>query len=389
MKRPALRFAFSIFSLLTFFINPLFVGSVEADYLKVDVPSEVFQNEQFSSAIEISAKPNSIYFLKARIGQNQSEMTKGQTLDEASGVWLSDSVNWERFPKFQTDGDGRWVGSLKVRTSQSSSLGQNLFVIRIKSTADGSTKDSEPYQISLLEAPAPAPEAIVEEKGDPILNEFLPSPISGSEWVEIKNKGTGKIDLGGWLIDDEEGKSSPFEIPANTIVEPNGFYVAYFSSAKLNDLEDSVRLLKPDGTVVEEYRYQSPEKGKSFTKDSGGNWFKTAEITPGTTNPNPPNVSTAGNENEKSQILAEKTESEEESLNTSLPKLTTSTESAKIATVSGSFKDLEKGTKLINKIPFVLGIFLIFSALAILVKNTYTNYKNRKSKDLAAFSSDQ
>ncbi len=383
MKYFLLRLTIFVSIATSFFLNPLAVNVVEADYLKVTSPAEVTQDTQFEVGLQIAAKPDTKYYLKGRLGQALNSLTKAQTFDEKTGVWLSDTVSWDRFPEFQTDSDGHWTGRLKIRPNQTTALGKNLLVIRIRNSSDNSNKDSEPYQISVVEAPKIPEPPKVEAKGEPILNEFMSTPSDGQEWVEIKNKGTGNIELSGWLIDDEEGKSSPFEVPQGTVVAPNSFYVAYFSSAKLNDLTDSVRLLRADNSLVEEYRYNSPEKGKSFAKNSSGAWFLTDTPTPGTVNPNPLEAGPTQSTPNKTKVLAEQTEVvAEESLSTSLPKLTNSTESAKVATVSASFGNKKTNENFLNKLPFVFGGLLIFVALGILGKNTYLKLKV-KSPQLA------
>lgn len=373
----------TIFALLTlsFFVNPLSVNNVEADFLKVIAPAEIEQNKPFVIDLEISDKPDTTFALKARLGPNDGALTKGQTFDPESGVWLSDSVSWERFPKIKTDSEGHWQGQLTAKPGNNSSTGKNLLEVRLKNFTDNTTKDSDSYLLTITE-PVKIPEAPkVETKGEPILNEFFAA--GGPEWVEIKNKGEGKIDLSGWLIDDEEGKSSPFVIPSGIILESGQFYVANFPSPKLNDITDSVRLLKPDNTLVEEYRYNSPEKGQSFAKDSTGNWFMTAELTPGTNNPNPPVISPTQTTTNPT-VLAETTNSETDEVpDTSLPKLLESTESAKIATVSGSFKDPNKSNTLFRYLPVILGGFLIVLAVGIVGKNIYFGYKVKQASQKA------
>lgn len=364
---------------LSFFLNPLSVSHVEADYLKITAPAEVIQNTPFEITVEISAKASTNYSIKARLGNSSGQMTKGQTQDNQTGIWLSDSVAWDRFPKIQTDGSGHWQGTLKVKPTTTAALGTNLLVIRVQDNIDGSTKDSEPYQITINEAQlAPVVPRIIAI-GEPILNEFLAAPGGGQEWVEIKNKGNTDADLSGWLIDDEEGKSSPFIIPQGTVVAANGFYVAYFSSPKLNDATDSVRLIKPDGTLVEEYRYNSPEKGKSFAKDSNGVWFTATEVSPGTNNPKPPiSVGAADNTSKNKVLTAETTQNSEVELTTA-PKLSVATKSAKIATVSASYKDSGLKEGWINKIPLFFGGLLILAAFGVLGKNIYLKARRDKT----------
>ncbi len=141
MRKYLYRAATFNFLALSFFLNPLSVSNVEADYLKVTAPAEIFQSSQFEIAVEISAKPSTNYSAKVRLGATTNQLTKGQTLDTSSGVWLSDSVSWDRFPRFQTDTDGHWSGHLQAKTGSTATTGANLLVVRLNNSSDGSTKD--------------------------------------------------------------------------------------------------------------------------------------------------------------------------------------------------------------------------------------------------------
>lgn len=328
-------FAF-FFSLVFYLVNPT---AVAADYLKVNAPAEIFVETPFEVSLDISAQANSDYFVKARIGKEISKLKNGQTFSESKGVWLSDTVSWTSFPSFTTDSSGHYSGKIKVQASKNSELGQNLLVIR---TRDGNGKltDSPAYSVNILsteQAPVPAkPEPVVVKTAEPILNEFMPQPpTSSKEWVEIKNKGEGSIDLSGWKIDDEPGKSSPQIIDQGTLLAPGGFLVVTLQSSKLNDLADSVRLLKPDDTVVESYTYNETVRGQSWAKDSGGNWILTSITTPGTENPNFQTASPVATP--KPQVPVAKTSPETTSqIVNKLPQVL-GTSSAKLASVSASF----------------------------------------------------
>jgi hypothetical protein len=108
--------------------------------------------------------------------------------------------------------------------------------------------------------PAPAPARIV-------INEILVRPHydweghggvnSEDEFIELFNAGTHPVSLGGWKLDDLAlAGSRPYTLP-NITLQP-GEYRAFFkrrTHVSLNDGGDSVRLLGPDGSVVEEISY--------------------------------------------------------------------------------------------------------------------------------------
>jgi DNA/RNA endonuclease YhcR with UshA esterase domain len=168
----------------------------------------------------------------------------------------------------------------------------------VKATqADGDTAYTSPVWVA---GTAPA-DAV-------LLNEFLPAPHStdwdgdgtadyNDEWIEVYNAGPAVVGLGGWQLDDvAEAGSGPYTIPADQIIPPGGFLVFFKkdSGVSLNNDEDWVRLLRPDGTVADEYHYtHSPGYDRSFSRtvDGGGHWTADYAVTLGAPNhaaPSPP-----------------------------------------------------------------------------------------------------
>ncbi|MBM4402346.1 MAG: lamin tail domain-containing protein [Candidatus Cloacimonetes bacterium] len=111
------------------------------------------------------------------------------------------------------------------------------------------------------------------------LSEFAANPEEGSEWVEIYNPTATPVDLTDWQIDDIEGGSSPFSIPAGTIIAPSE-YLVFEIGTKLNNSGDSVRLLDNSGAVVDEFSYSGAKKGYSWARNANFDWQETMEQTP-------------------------------------------------------------------------------------------------------------
>ncbi|HEY4694550.1 MAG TPA: lamin tail domain-containing protein [Candidatus Nanoarchaeia archaeon] len=348
-----------------YFFTP---SAVAADFLKVTAPSEILPETSFEINLEISASPNTSYFIKARLGKQTNDLRAGQTFNPNQNLWLSDTVSWDKFPQFQTDSDGYWVGKIQGRSTKTAPLGQNYLAVRIRT---GSANiDSATYSLVIKEQEQKeetGTPTVVDQIGEPSLNEFVAQPGSGTEWVEIKNKGTGPADLSGWWVDDEPGKSSPYEIPAGTIIGAGNFLVVNFSSPKLNDLTDSVRLLKPDGTEVESFRYDTTVKGESWAKDEAGSWFANSNPTPGAENPPNPTVLAATSErqltskNGSNQLESDDPE-ETPGPKFKIPQVLAATTSA---TVSAQVGNTDKNP--INTPLVVLGsLLLAFGGLVIL-----------------------
>lgn len=211
---------------------------------------------------------------------------------------------------------------------------------------------------------------ISTQTGNPVLNEFMPNPASGDEWAEIFNNSTEEAVLTGWKVDDSEGGSAPTPFPDGTKVAPKSFFVLYFAN-KLNNTSDTIRLLKPDGSVAETYSYSSTEKGKSFTKDSHGSWFLTASISPNSENPNPPKptmnqpVKTTTKALTTSKPTAPPVATAEASL-TKLPNVL-SAKDKNISTVASDFNNKKSNTTIFLPL-IILGSLLIAGSGVFLVK---------------------
>jgi len=124
------------------------------------------------------------------------------------------------------------------------------------------------------------------------LNEFLPDPYSlfSEEWIELYNPLDVDVDVSGYILDDiTSGGTSPYTIPAGTIIPAHGFVVFYQSTTgiALNNDGDTVNFLKPDGsTVIDSYSYSSSSNDVSYGRatDSGSTWTTFTNPTPGASN---------------------------------------------------------------------------------------------------------
>jgi hypothetical protein len=96
------------------------------------------------------------------------------------------------------------------------------------------------------------------------VNEILPVPApvdAGGDgaadeldgWIELYSAGSTPVSLGGWLLDDGDEGSAPYRIPEAVVLQPGAFAVfgGRETSIVLDDSGDTVRLLAPEGTVVD------------------------------------------------------------------------------------------------------------------------------------------
>jgi hypothetical protein len=143
-------------------------------------------------------------------------------------------------------------------------------------------------------APPPPPPLVA-------INEFVPRPGSdwngdgvintGDEYIELLNHGVVPVNLGGYRLDDEVNiGSSPFALPAVTL-QPGERIVFYGSDTGLllGDGGDGVRLLRPNGTLMDAYNYfvvNRPDQAFCRLPDNGGadDWNTNCYPTPGLPN---------------------------------------------------------------------------------------------------------
>jgi hypothetical protein len=132
------------------------------------------------------------------------------------------------------------------------------------------------------------------------INEVLPVPAQDGvideldEWMELHNAGLVAVDLSGWLLDDAEGGSDAYRIPDGTMLQPGGFLILHgrTTGLALDDTGDAVRLLDPDGVVVDAVVFGQLAPNASYSRDDVGMWHDDWPPSPGA--PNQPPTASAG-----------------------------------------------------------------------------------------------
>ena len=158
--------------------------------------------------------------------------------------------------------------------------------------------------------PTPTPTATPGVYPDGIsLNEYMPDPASdwngdgaanqNDEYIELHNAGDAAVDLSGWRLDDmDDGRarsflfgpdgSPPYTLPTGATIPAHGFLLVFRSESgiALNNDGDWVRLLRPDGVVVEATEYGSSRDDEAYSKtaDGGDQWTRSYPPSPGASN---------------------------------------------------------------------------------------------------------
>ncbi|HEX9664719.1 MAG TPA: lamin tail domain-containing protein, partial [Patescibacteria group bacterium] len=126
-----------------------------------------------------------------------------------------------------------------------------------------------------------------------IINEFLPNPAgpdATDEFIELKNNGSGPVDIENLIIQDNSSKKHKINQKDfdSTLIQPGGFFVINRSVSGIalnNTGGDAVKLFSPDELLIEQIDYfEKAEEGLSYSRDQDDDWFWTAAITPGAAN---------------------------------------------------------------------------------------------------------
>jgi len=130
--------------------------------------------------------------------------------------------------------------------------------------------------------------ALQSYPGEIMFNEILPSPEgpdSENEWIEIFNQNNFEVLLSDWKITDTVGKITTYSFPKGTKIPPQGFLVLSRPTTKitLNNDGDDLKLIQPDGKIVDELTYEKAPRGQSFNLINS-DWAWNTNLTPGAAN---------------------------------------------------------------------------------------------------------
>ena len=165
------------------------------------------------------------------------------------------------------------------------------------------SSDIESHQVvTVIRIPTPTrPPTPIPPPPLVAINEFVPRPGSdwngdgvidtGDEFIELLNHGVVPVNLSGYRLDDEVNiGSSPYALPSITL-QPGERIVFYGSQTGLllSDGGDGVRLLRPNGTLMDAYNYfvvNRPDQSFCRLPDNGGadDWNTNCFPTPGLPN---------------------------------------------------------------------------------------------------------
>ncbi len=114
-----------------------------------------------------------------------------------------------------------------------------------------------------------------------VVNECLPAPSSGPEWIELFNPKSVSVDVSGAYVDDAAGGSSPQQIPSGSVVPANGVLLVNLSGSILNNSgSDACRLLSASQVEMASISYSSAAAGASRARLPNGSGAPAWDTTP-------------------------------------------------------------------------------------------------------------
>ncbi|MBU4210384.1 lamin tail domain-containing protein [Patescibacteria group bacterium] len=116
---------------------------------------------------------------------------------------------------------------------------------------------------------AQTPTIITNPNSGIYLNEIMPNPPDGDEWVEIYNNNNFSIILENWKIQDETTKTRP--IPTE-IIQAKSYYGFSVGSGFLNNGGDTAKLLNDQGVNINEFNYSKSSTDLSWSKQTDIIW---------------------------------------------------------------------------------------------------------------------
>lgn len=172
-----------------------------------------------------------------------------------------DSVNYNKV--------GEYLATLKVTDPLNASSTYTLKVIvndTSTTTSSNTTANTNATKSSTATTQIPKSNS----KLSPKIQSFMPNPVgtdTGNEIITIVNSHTESINLMGWQLDDGPEGSKPYAFPNLTLTSNETYEISNeLSKISLNNDSDSVRLINPNGEIIETAEYANAKEGDIFIK---------------------------------------------------------------------------------------------------------------------------
>ena len=169
------------------------------------------------------------------------------------------------------------VGAYSIRVKcrdPSDNLAERDFVLTVVNPDPGEPEPSPTPTATPTPTPAPSSAPKI------VINELMPDPIGtdrGNETTELYNCGGESVDIGGWVLKNEDGAT--YNIPAGTTIDPYGYYLT--TKVQLDNSGGQVLLYHNGEEVDSSIEYTHSTEGVSWQRridglDTGsdGDWIE-------------------------------------------------------------------------------------------------------------------
>lgn len=117
-----------------------------------------------------------------------------------------------------------------------------------------------------------------------VLNEMMPRPLIGGDWIEIYNRSNVNVDLNSWSFADS---TSTIPVSLNGIIN-SGAFQSFNVSDRLNMSSDTIQLKDAGGYLMDVKSYPPPSTADDISigrkPDGVGDWQSCTTSTEGATN---------------------------------------------------------------------------------------------------------
>lgn len=188
---------------------------------------------------------------------------------------------------------GNYIITLRV-TNEDGIFDETNITIKVlpEDEVGGTAKKEQSEEIKndpVEKAPADKLEEEVEKQTTYptlLLNEIFPNPAgrdNGQEWVEIYNPNEFLVNTKGYVLDDYTDQGSAAMKLKEIEILPKSYYLIYDPSVNLNNSNEEIQLLDPNGALLDKIFFIDGFEAQSYARVKN-EWLWTTFPTPGFAN---------------------------------------------------------------------------------------------------------
>jgi hypothetical protein len=161
-------------------------------------------------------------------------------------------------------------------------------LIEIKGISETRVEDIKEQGLAWVKNEEKETPKLITYSGGVVINELLPSPEgldAEEEWIEIFNQNAFEVDLSEWWITDVIGTTKTYDFPEKITIKAREFLVLsrLVTKITLNNSGDELKLVQPDGNIIDTVSYGKAPRGESYNRTESG-WAWSRVLTPSSAN---------------------------------------------------------------------------------------------------------